>query len=185
MQGRPGDRRRDRQPYHGRPDGPVGHGRARNVRLPAAPRSASSGSTLTRPRREPVPPLEGGRTWRRPGHRLPAGGGAARRVREPRRHRQRATGCRPRQLRREHGLGTAARRRRLRGPIIIGADTGWFDPGFPQASRSLGGRPWHPAGTARDYRSIPAEFVPHARAGFSERLIRTLMHSNPWSALSR
>ena len=38
----------------------------------------------------------------------------------------------------------------------------------------------------QDYRSIPAEFVPAMRAaGFSERLIRTLMHSNPWRAYSR
>jgi hypothetical protein len=46
---------------------------------------------------------------------------------------------------------------------------------------------WHPAGTLmQDYRSIPAEFVPAMQAaGFPERLIRRLMHSNPWHAYAR
>ena len=73
--------------------------------------------------------------------------------------------------------------------IIIGADTGWYDPGFPPGFEIVLGDDgrWHPAGTLmQDYRSIPAEFVPAMRAaGFSERLIRTLMHSNPWRAYSR
>jgi phosphotriesterase-related protein len=73
--------------------------------------------------------------------------------------------------------------------IIIGADTGWYDPGFPPGFEiELGADGhWHPAGTLmQDYRSIPAEFVPAMRAaGFSERLIHTLMHSNPWRAYSR
>lgn len=73
--------------------------------------------------------------------------------------------------------------------IIIGADTGWYDPGFPAGFEIALGADghWHPAGTLmQDYRSIPAEFVPAMRAaGFSEHLIRTLMHSNPWRAYSR
>jgi len=73
--------------------------------------------------------------------------------------------------------------------IIIGADTGWYDPGFPPGFEIALGPDghWHPAGTLmQDYRSIPAEFVPAMRAaGLSERLIHTLMHSNPWRAYSR
>jgi phosphotriesterase-related protein len=73
--------------------------------------------------------------------------------------------------------------------IIIGADTGWYDPGFPpgfEIVQDAEGR-WHPAGTLmQDYRSIPAEFVPAMQAaGFSERLVHRLMHSNPWHAYSR
>jgi phosphotriesterase-related protein len=72
--------------------------------------------------------------------------------------------------------------------IIIGADTGWYDPGFPPGFEIalVNGR-WTPVGTLmQDYRSIPAEFVPAMRAaGFSERLIRRLMHDNPWRAFSR
>ena len=39
---------------------------------------------------------------------------------------------------------------------------------------------------ARDYRSIPAGFLPYMREhGVSEGSIAKLMHANPWSALSR
>lgn len=73
--------------------------------------------------------------------------------------------------------------------IIIGADTGWYDPGFPpgfEIALGADGK-WHPAGNLmQDYRSVPAEFVPAMRAaGFSERLIKALMHTNPWNAYSR
>ena len=73
--------------------------------------------------------------------------------------------------------------------IIIGADTGWYDPGFPpgfEIALGADGK-WHPAGNLmQDYRSVPAEFVPAMRAaGFPERLIKTLMHTNPWNAYSR
>lgn len=77
--------------------------------------------------------------------------------------------------------------------IIIGADTGWFDPGFPPGFKIIqlaDGRWVHdPADVPQymqDYRSVPAEFVPAMRsAGFSEALIHQLMHSNPWHAYSR
>jgi phosphotriesterase-related protein len=72
--------------------------------------------------------------------------------------------------------------------IIIGADTGWYDPGFPPGFEIalVNGR-WTPVGTLmQDYRSIPAEFVPAMRAaGFSEKLVKRLMHDNPWRAFSR
>ena len=77
--------------------------------------------------------------------------------------------------------------------IIIGADTGWFDPGFPPGFRIIqlpdGSWVHDPADQPQymqDYRSVPAEFVPAMRtAGFSEALIHKLMHSNPWRAYSR
>jgi phosphotriesterase-related protein len=76
--------------------------------------------------------------------------------------------------------------------IIIGADTGWFDPGFPAGFKikQVNGQWVHdPADQPQymqDYRSVPAEFVPAMRAaGFSEALIHKLMHSNPWDAYSR
>ena len=72
--------------------------------------------------------------------------------------------------------------------IIIGADTGWFDPGVPEGFEieQVDGR-WTPVGTLmQDYRSIPEEFVPAmAAAGFSSSLIQKLMHDNPWHAFSR
>ena len=77
--------------------------------------------------------------------------------------------------------------------IIIGADTGWYDPGFPPGFKiiQLPNGQWvhDPADQPQymqDYRSVPAEFVPAMRAaGFSEALIKQLMHSNPWHAYSR
>ena len=77
--------------------------------------------------------------------------------------------------------------------IIIGADTGWFDPGFPAGFKitQLSDGSWvhDPADVPQymqDYRSVPGEFVPAMRAaGLSETLIHKLMHSNPWNAYSR
>jgi phosphotriesterase-related protein len=72
--------------------------------------------------------------------------------------------------------------------IIIGSDTGWFDPGQPAGFEleQVDGV-WTSVGDyAGDYRMIPAEFVPAMQdAGFSEELITKLMHDNPWSAYSR
>jgi phosphotriesterase-related protein len=77
--------------------------------------------------------------------------------------------------------------------IIIGADTGWFDPGFPAGFKikQLADGSWvhDPADVPQymqDYRSVPGEFVPAMRAaGISEALIHKLMHTNPWNAYSR
>lgn len=72
--------------------------------------------------------------------------------------------------------------------IIIGSDTGWFDPGQPGGFEleQVDGV-WTMVGTyAGDYRQIPAEFVPAMReAGFSDELVTKLMQDNPWSAYSR
>ena len=72
--------------------------------------------------------------------------------------------------------------------IIIGSDTGWFDPGFPEGFEieEVDGT-WTMVGTlAQDYRSIPEEFVPYMQEnGVSEELIAKLMHENPWNAYSR
>lgn len=72
--------------------------------------------------------------------------------------------------------------------IIIGADTGWFDPGQPPGFEieQVDGV-WTSVGTlAQDYRSVPEEFVPAMQAaGYSEELITKLMHDNPWAAFSR
>jgi predicted metal-dependent phosphotriesterase family hydrolase len=72
--------------------------------------------------------------------------------------------------------------------IIIGSDTGWFDPGQPGGFEleQVDGV-WTMVGTyAGDYRQIPAEFVPAMQeAGFSEELIGKLMQGNPWAAYSR
>ncbi len=72
--------------------------------------------------------------------------------------------------------------------IIIGADTGWFDPGHPPGFEieQVDGV-WTSVGDlAQDYRSVPEEFVPAMEtAGFSEELIGKLMHGNPWNAFSR
>jgi len=57
--------------------------------------------------------------------------------------------------------------------ILIGSDTGWFDPGNPDF-------------VIEPYDQIVTSFLPDARAaGFSERLIYKLMHTNPWNAYSR
>ena len=72
--------------------------------------------------------------------------------------------------------------------IIIGADTGWFDPGQPAGFEieQVDGV-WTSVGDlAQDYDSVSAEFVPAMQeAGFSEELIAKLMHGNPWNAFSR
>jgi phosphotriesterase-related protein len=72
--------------------------------------------------------------------------------------------------------------------IIIGSDTGWFDPGHPPGFEieEVDGV-WTSVGDlAQDYRSIPEEFVPAMEAaGFSEELIGKLLHGNPWNAFSR
>lgn len=58
--------------------------------------------------------------------------------------------------------------------IIIGSDTGWYDPGFPEGF------------VVEPYDQIMNSFVPDMEAaGFSEELIGKLMHDNPWSAYSR
>lgn len=72
--------------------------------------------------------------------------------------------------------------------IIIGADTGWFDPGFPPGFEveEVDGRMTMVGELAQDYRSVPEEFVPAMEAaGYSEELITKLMHGNPWNAFSR
>ena len=72
--------------------------------------------------------------------------------------------------------------------ILIGADTGWFDPGEPGGFEleQVDGV-WTMVGTfAGDFSQIPSEFVPAMReAGFSDELIDQLMHDNPWNAYSR
>ncbi len=58
--------------------------------------------------------------------------------------------------------------------IIIGSDTGWYDPGFPEGF------------VVEPYDQIMSLFVPDMRAaGFSEELIGKLLHDNPWNAYSR
>jgi phosphotriesterase-related protein len=72
--------------------------------------------------------------------------------------------------------------------IIIGSDTGWFDPGQPAGFEleQVDGV-WTMVGDyAGDYSMIPGEFVPAMRdAGFSEELVTKLMQDNPWNAYSR
>ena len=79
--------------------------------------------------------------------------------------------------------------------IIIGADTGWFDPGdppFPGFEIEQVDGVWRPAGVAgvdgylmQDYKSI-FEFVDAMEdAGFSGELIQKLMQGNPWNAFAR
>ena len=69
--------------------------------------------------------------------------------------------------------------------IILGADTGWFDPGQPAGFEleQVDGV-WTSVGDlAQDYDSVPGEFVPAMReAGFSDELITKLMQDNPWNA---
>jgi predicted metal-dependent phosphotriesterase family hydrolase len=61
--------------------------------------------------------------------------------------------------------------------IIIGSDTGWYDPGFPGQEVSWPG--------SQNYNSIFefAEFM--ADEGVSPELIHKLMHDNPFAAYSR
>jgi phosphotriesterase-related protein len=76
----------------------------------------------------------------------------------------------------------------LEDQIIIGADTGWFDPGHPPGFEieQVDGV-WTSVGDlAQDYRSVPEEFVPYMReAGVSEELINKFLHENPWNVFSR
>lgn len=72
--------------------------------------------------------------------------------------------------------------------IIIGSDTGWFDPGQPAGFEleQVDGV-WTMVGDyAGDFSMVPGEFVPAMReAGFSDELITQLMQDNPWNAYSR
>ncbi len=54
--------------------------------------------------------------------------------------------------------------------ILIGTDTGWFDPGNPDF-------------VIEPYDQIVNSFLPEA--GFSLQLVYKLMHTNPWNAYSR
>lgn len=72
--------------------------------------------------------------------------------------------------------------------IIIGSDTGWFDPGQPAGFEleEVDGVLTMVGTYAGDYSQIPAEFVPAMQeAGFSEELVTKLMQDNPWAAYSR
>jgi phosphotriesterase-related protein len=72
--------------------------------------------------------------------------------------------------------------------IIIGSDTGWFDPGQPPGFEleEADGVARMVGDYAGDFSMIPGEFVPAMReAGFSEELITKLMQDNPWNAYSR
>lgn len=61
--------------------------------------------------------------------------------------------------------------------IIIGADTGWYDPGYPGEEVTWPG--------SQDYNSI-FEFADWmADEGVSPELVQKLMHGNPWYAYSR
>lgn len=58
--------------------------------------------------------------------------------------------------------------------LIIGTDTGWYDPGFPEGF------------VVEPYDQIVESFVPSMEAaGYSAELINKLMHENPWNAYSR
>lgn len=58
--------------------------------------------------------------------------------------------------------------------IIIGSDTGWYDPGFPEGF------------VVEPYDQIMTSFVPAMEAaGFSDELIDKFLHDNPWNAYSR
>ena len=61
--------------------------------------------------------------------------------------------------------------------IIIGADTGWYDPGYPGVEVSWPG--------SQDYNSIFefADFM--ADEGVSPELIQKLMQDNPFAAYAR
>jgi len=62
--------------------------------------------------------------------------------------------------------------------ILIGSDTGWFDPGCLD--------PGNPDFVIEPYDQIWDSFLPDARAaGFSERLICKLLPTDPWNAYSR
>lgn len=71
--------------------------------------------------------------------------------------------------------------------IIIGSDTGWFDPGQPGGFEleQVDGV-WTMVGTyAGDYSQVPEFVTAMQEAGFSDELVNQLMHENPWSAYSR
>jgi phosphotriesterase-related protein len=72
--------------------------------------------------------------------------------------------------------------------LIIGSDTGWFDPGQPAGFEleEVDGVLTMVGDYAGDYSMVPGAFVPAMReAGLSEELITKLMQDNPWSAYSR
>ncbi len=57
--------------------------------------------------------------------------------------------------------------------LMIGSDTGWFDPGNPDF-------------LIEPYDQIMTDFVPFLRdQGYSEELIAKFLHENPWEAYSR
>ena len=57
--------------------------------------------------------------------------------------------------------------------LLIGSDTGWFDPGTPDF-------------LIEPYGQIMTDFVPFLRdQGYSEELIGKFLHDNPWEAYSR
>jgi len=61
--------------------------------------------------------------------------------------------------------------------IIIGSDTGWYDPGYPGEEVSWPG--------SQDYSSI-LEFADWmADEEVSPELVQTLMHDNPFAAYAR
>jgi len=58
--------------------------------------------------------------------------------------------------------------------LLIGSDTGWYDPGFPEGF------------VVEPYNQIVESFLPDLKAaGFSDELIDKFMHDNPWDAYSR
>jgi predicted metal-dependent phosphotriesterase family hydrolase len=63
--------------------------------------------------------------------------------------------------------------------IIIGADTGWYDPGYPGDEVE-----WF---AAQNYNSIFefADWLAEPAQEVSDELIQKLMHGNPWNAYSR
>ena len=72
--------------------------------------------------------------------------------------------------------------------LIIGSDTGWYDPGEPAGFEleEVDGVLTMVGDYAGDFSMVPGEFVPAMReAGFAEELITKLMQDNPWSAYSR
>lgn len=57
--------------------------------------------------------------------------------------------------------------------ILIGSDTGWFDPGNPEL-------------LIEPYDQIMMSYIPFLRdQGYSEELIGKFLHDNPWEAYSR
>ena len=61
--------------------------------------------------------------------------------------------------------------------IIIGADTGWYDPGYVGSEVSWSG--------SQDYNSILEFALWMADEGVSSELIQKLMQDNPFAAYAR